>query len=133
MKTELAENVFDTAMIPSINQLKLNAHTPWGLLSLGATKDYPFGTGALLARNTRASALVLVIPYGPFRIVPAFWLARSYAQDGFSAYQADDQLPGASTNPDSATKNQLYMGPFITYAQGSIDLGWYPDLPTIPC
>lgn len=122
----VSRNAFDTAMIPSINQLKLNAHTPWGLLSLGATKDYPFGTGALLARNTRASALVLVIPYGPFRIVPAFWLARSYAQDGFSAYQADDQLPGASTNPDSATKNQLYMGPFITYAQGSIDLGWTP-------
>lgn len=122
----VSRNAYDTAMLPSINQLKLTGHLPWGTLSLGATKDYPFGTGALFARNTRASAFVLVIPYGPFRIVPAFWLARSYAQDGFAAYQADDQLPATTTNPDSATKNTFYFGPFITYSNGPIDFGWTP-------
>lgn len=120
----VSRNAYDTAMLPSINQLKLNAHTPWGILSIGATKDYPFGTGALFAKNTRASALVLVIPYGPFRIVPAFWLARSYAQDGYAAYAPGTALPATTTNPDSATKNQFYVGPFITYSQGPIDLGW---------
>lgn len=120
----VSRNAFDTAMLPSINQLKLTAHVPWGTLSLGATKDYPFGTGALFAKNTRASAFVLVIPYGPFRIVPAFWLARSYAQDGFASFNAANSLPTTTTSPDSATKNQFYIGPFITYSQGPLDLGW---------
>jgi hypothetical protein len=133
-----SRNAFDTAMIPSITQYRLTAHLPWGTLSVGATKDYPFGTGALLANNTRASALVLVIPYGPFRIAPAIWLARSWAQDGYASYNpqpannAGDplalsyQLPVYTTNPDSATKNQLYVGPFMTYANGPIELGWTP-------
>lgn len=120
----VSRNAYDTALLPSVNQLRLTAHLPWGVLSVGGTKDYPFGTGALLARNTRASALVLVLPYGPFRIAPAIWLARSFEQDGFRPYAAANTLPGYTTNPDGATKNQLYIGPFLTYTDGPIDFGW---------
>jgi hypothetical protein len=125
----LSTNAYDTALIPSISQFRLAAHLPWGTLSLGTLKPYPFGTGALFANNTRASAFVLVIPYGPFRIVPAFWVARSFTKDGYAGYDpanatASSHLPTWTTNPDSATKNQYYVGPFITYSNGPLDFGW---------
>ena len=68
-------NAFDTAMIPSINQMRLAVQLPWGIMSVGA-KDFPIGTGSFLGKNTRASALLFSLPYGPFRFIPAIWLAR---------------------------------------------------------
>ncbi len=77
-------SAFDTALIPSIGQLKLTVQLPWGVLSYGLAKDFPIGTGALFGYNTRASALVLVLPYGPFRFIPSVWLGRR--DDGYPAF-----------------------------------------------
>ena len=76
-------NAFDTAMIPSINQWKLKVQLPYGTLSVG-TKDFMVGTGAQWNYNSRGSALVFLIPYGPFVITPQLWLARR--PDGYGAF-----------------------------------------------
>ncbi len=119
----VSENAFDTALLPSINQLKLTVQLPWGVLSYGLAKDFPFGTGALLGHNTRASAFVLVLPYGPFRLIPSLWFARN--QDGFAnvdpvvSPRAD--VP-ALTNPDSGTKFSAFWAPALTYSNGPLEL-----------
>ena len=73
-------NAFDTASIISVEQWKTLVRMPWGILSLGM-KDFPVGTGATLAKNTRASAFLLVIPYGPLQGY-AQHLDESDANDG---------------------------------------------------
>ena len=121
----VSRNAFDTAMIPSISQFKLTAQIPWGILSLSTAKDFVFGTGALLGLNNRGSALVMIIPYGPFRIIPALWVARNYpVQEGYASYYPPDGLPSYTTSPDSATKNTAQAAGAITYSSGPVDLGW---------
>ncbi|MFA6221925.1 MAG: hypothetical protein WC647_06390 [Desulfomonilaceae bacterium] len=121
----VSRNAFDTAMIPSISQFKLTAQVPWGILSLSTAKDFVFGTGALLGFNNRGSALVMIIPYGPFRIIPALWVARSYpVQEGYASYYPPDGLPSYTNNPDSATRNTAQAAGAITYSNGPVDIGW---------
>ena len=122
----VSQNAFDTAMIPSINQFKLVFQTPWCIFSLGA-KDFPFGTGSLLGYNTRASALLALIPYGPFTFVPGIWVDRN--PDGWTAF-----LPyGLSTGPgpnslgpvtmDKGLKNTILWAMLGYYRNGPVDIG----------
>lgn len=120
----VSRNAFDTAMIPSISQYKLTAQTPWGILSLSAAKDFVFGTGALLGFNNRGSALTLVIPYGPFRIIPAFWIARSFpTYEGYAQFYPPGDLPVYTNSPDSAVKNTFQGATAITYSAGPLEMG----------
>ena len=121
----VSRNAFDTAMIPSISQYKLTAQTPIGILSISAAKDFVFGTGALLGYNNRGSALVLVIPYGPFRIIPALWIARSFpSYEGYASYYPPNELPQYTNSPDSAVKNTFQGACALTYSTGPLDMGW---------
>ena len=122
----VSENAYDTAMIPSINQFRVVAQLPWGTLSYGLTKDFPFGTGAVLGVNTRASALLVVVPYGPFRFLPGIWLARNTDGYGNLTPYTSPMLPAttaAAVNYDSGLKNRLYWAPAMTYSNGPLELG----------
>ena len=119
----------DTAMIPSISQWRLTSQLPWGVLSIGA-KDFPFGTGSLLGLNTRASALLMVIPYGPFRFMPSIWLSRN--PDGYTAFLPGDSPAilnaGGVTNSDIASydggmHNEIFWSFVFTYEAGPLNCG----------
>ncbi|MGO8878542.1 MAG: hypothetical protein ACLQMS_03390 [Desulfomonilaceae bacterium] len=123
-------NAFDTAMIPSINQYRLAVQLPWGIMSVGA-KDFPLGTGSFLGYNTRASALLFSLPYGPFRIIPAIWLARypdAWAT-GFTPYAQVLGTQPTSPNPntvvayDGGLHATTFWGLLFTYQNGPVDIG----------
>lgn len=120
----LSANGTDTAMIPSFSQWRLTTQLPWGVLSIGA-KDFPFGTGSLLGYNTRASALLFVLPYGPFRILPSIWLARN--PDGFGAFAPYGAGTGPAANSvvnyDGGRHHQIQWSTVFTYENGPINAG----------
>ncbi len=74
-------NGYDTAGVITVEQWITLISLPWGTISVGI-KSAPIGVGATLARNTRGSALALVIPHGPLKIVPGIWAGRSRFSDG---------------------------------------------------
>ncbi len=119
----VSQNAFDTAMIPSINQFKLVTKLPWGIVTFG-TKDFPFGVGALLAQNTRATALSMVIPYGPFVFWPMIWNSRN--PEGYGAF-----VPYTSTGPaansilsmDNGPHNTIFWAILYYYRNGPVDVG----------
>ncbi|MDA8405714.1 MAG: hypothetical protein M0T73_02495 [Deltaproteobacteria bacterium] len=119
----MSQNAFDTAMIPSVNQWHLTAQLPWGLLSAGA-RDFPWGPGAVLGYNTRNDSLLFVLPYGPFRIIPQFWLANN--PDGFGAflpYGGIGPLPNTVVNMDNGTHFPVWWSVVATYTNGPVDMG----------
>ncbi len=122
----MSQNAFDTAMIPSVNQWHLTAQMPWGLLSAGA-RDFPWGPGAVLGYNTRNDSLLFVLPYGPFRIIPQFWLANN--PDGFGAflpYSGSGQTgpaPNSVTNMDNGEHFPVWWSVVMTYTNGPLDVG----------
>jgi hypothetical protein len=92
-------------------QFRLTATMPWGVWSVGM-KDFPFGTGATLAYNTRAEEFLWVVPYGPFRVLAAFWLGR-----GIPPWES------WSTVPDNDTKPNIFQGYALTYDSGELSAG----------
>ena len=82
-------------------QFRLTATMPWGIWSVGM-KDFPFGTGATLAYNTRAEEFLWVVPYGPFRLLAAFWLGRGRFLESWN------------TVPDNDTKPNIFQGYAVT-------------------
>jgi hypothetical protein len=91
-------------------QFRLTATLPWGVWSIGV-KDFPFGTGATLGHNTRAEEALWVVPYGPFRLLGAVWLARGRFLESWG------------TVPDRDTKPTLFNGFAVTYDAGELSLG----------
>ncbi|MGO8822379.1 MAG: hypothetical protein ACLQT6_04715 [Desulfomonilaceae bacterium] len=119
----MSQNAFDTAMIPSFNQYKLVCQLPWFLLSLGA-KDFPFGTGALLGYNTRASALFAVIPYGPFLIEPGIWNSRNPEGWGdFVPYTSSGPGPNTVLDMDQGKHNVILWAVLGLYRSGPLEIG----------
>ena len=131
----MSQNAFDTAMTPSINQWHLTAQLPWGVLSVGA-RDFAWGTGAVLGYNTRNDSLLFVLPYGPFRIIPQFWLANN--PDGFGPFRPYGALGGALdpaadhtgpapntvTNMDNGDHFPVWWSVVMTYTNGPVDMGF---------
>ncbi|MGC8658035.1 MAG: hypothetical protein ACP5U1_03080 [Desulfomonilaceae bacterium] len=131
----MSQNAYDTAMIPSINQWHLTAQLPWGILSAGA-RDFPWGTGAVLGYNTRNDSLLFVLPYGPFRIIPQFWLANN--PDGFGSYIPYQSLgtrldpaaehtgpaPNSVVNMDNGEHYPVWWSVLMTYDSGPATLGF---------
>jgi hypothetical protein len=91
-------------------QFRLTATMPWGIWSVGM-KDFPFGTGATLGHNTRAEEFLWVVPYGPFRLLAAFWLGRGRFLESWN------------TVPDDDTKPNIFQGYALTYDSGEVSLG----------
>jgi hypothetical protein len=105
-------NAYDTASIGSWEQFRATIQLPLGIFSIGV-KDFPFGTGATLAYNTRAEAWLTVLPYGPFRILHGIWLARGRLGNQESWM----------VNPDGNTKPTLFQGILLTYDCGPFAFG----------
>jgi hypothetical protein len=99
----------NTAAIGAFTQLRATVQIPWGVLSYGV-KDFPLGTGANLAYNTRADAFLTVVPYGPFRFLWALWLVRG----------ADD---GQGVRADDDWKFDLLQGFIMTYDNANMSMG----------
>jgi hypothetical protein len=120
----LSQNAFDTAMIPSFNQYRVTINTPWCIFSLGA-KPFPFGTGALLGNNTRASALFAVIPYGPFLFEPGIWNSRG--PEGWAPnwvpYTGTGPGPNGVLSMDNGLHNTILWAPLFVYRSGPVDIG----------
>lgn len=107
---QTSDNAYDTASIGSWEQFRATVQLPYGVLSVGA-KDFPLGTGATTAFSTRSESFLLVLPYGPIRMLPALWLARSATADGWA------------TTPDSGRKPTVFAGYIMTYDSGPCSLG----------
>lgn len=103
-------NAYDTASIVSVEQFRATAQTPWAVLSMGC-KDFPFGTGASFARNTRLEAFLTVVPYGPFRFLHAVWLTNGRFVQSWN------------TTPDSQQKNSFFQALAATYENADLSLG----------
>jgi len=91
-------------------QFRATMQVPWGIFSIGL-KDFPLGVGATLGYNTRAEAFLTVIPYGPFRFLHGWWLARGRFLESWQ------------TVPDGDTKNDFFQGIIATYDMGSFSAG----------
>lgn len=91
-------------------QFRLTARMPWGIWSIGV-KDFPFGTGATLAENTRGEHFLWVVPYGPFRFISATWFGRGRFLESWN------------TVPDGDTKTTWFEGLGLTYDSGGLSLG----------
>ncbi len=107
---QTSDNAYDTASIGSWEQFRATVQLPYGVLSIGA-KDFPLGTGATTSFATRSESFLLVLPYGPIRMLPALWLARSSV------------LSGWQTTPDSGVKPSVFAGFIMTYDSGPCSLG----------
>jgi hypothetical protein len=91
-------------------QFRATITMPWAIWSIGL-KDFPLGTGATLAENTRAESMLWVVPYGPFRLLGAVWLGRSRHVESWA------------TIPDGEHKNEWFNGLIITYDAGEFSCG----------
>lgn len=107
---QTSDNAYDTAAIGSWEQFRATIQVPWGVLSLGV-KDFPFGTGASLSNGLRSEAALLVVPYGPMRILWGVWLARSVTGDGWG------------TEPDGDRKPSFFEGMLATYDAADLSAG----------
>ena len=79
-------------------------------MSIG-NKDFPLGTGALLSQAARSEAFLLIVPFGPIRILGGAWLARNALNAGWG------------TNPDADLKPTAFLSGVITYDSGPISAG----------
>ncbi|MDA8405716.1 MAG: hypothetical protein M0T73_02505 [Deltaproteobacteria bacterium] len=118
-----SQNAFDTGQLASFNQWKLGLRLPWGTASLG-NKDFMVGTGAQWGYNSRGSALVFLIPYGPFVITPQFWMERKPDGYGsFTPYTGTGPGMGTVVNMDPGEHPQVFWSPLLDYYNGPLHLG----------
>ncbi|MGO9122756.1 MAG: hypothetical protein ACLQPD_34705 [Desulfomonilaceae bacterium] len=106
----VSDNAYDTAGIGSWEQFRVTAQTPIAILSFGV-KDFGFGTGATLSKNTRTEAFVTTVPYGPFSFIHGIWLSQGAATDGFNE------------SPDGGRKNTFFQGVFLVYNAADLQVG----------
>lgn len=102
----------DTAGIGSWEQVRATVRTPWGILSYGM-KDFPFGLGLFTSQRTRGSAFVMVVPYGPFRFIPAFWHGNSVVNGTYTE----------NYRPSDDNKAFWFGGFLFTYDSGALSAG----------
>lgn len=103
----------DTIGIGSWEQVRATVQLPWGILSYGM-KDFPFGVGLFTTSELRGSAFVMVVPYGPFRFIPAFW-------QGYSTVNGVEA--GWSFRSDASNKAVWFGGLLMTYDNGPLSTG----------
>jgi len=106
----VSDNAYDTAAVGSWEQFRVTAQTPIAILSYGL-KDFPFGTGATLANNTRTEAFMTVVPYGPFSFIHGIFLSQGAATDGYNE------------SPDGGRKNSFFQCLFFRYDAASLQAG----------
>ncbi|MFA6221941.1 MAG: hypothetical protein WC647_06470 [Desulfomonilaceae bacterium] len=105
------EGAYNTAAIGSWEQVRATIQLPLFIISIGA-KDFPFGTGTNFANNSVSEAFLMIVPYGPFRLMWGNWLARN--RIGAASWE---------TVPDKDRKANFYGGFLFTYDNGPVQLG----------
>jgi len=108
-----SEAAYNTAAIGSWEQIRATVQLPIGTLSYGV-KDFPFGTGIQYANNTRTDSILMVVPYGPFRLLFGLWPG----QGGVTGLTSFD------TVPDRDTKWDYRYGAGFTYDNGPLSVGF---------
>jgi hypothetical protein len=115
--SQTSDSALSTAALFSIEQIKAVISTPIGFVSVG-TKDFPIGTGATFARNTREECIYFLAPNGPlthsFLIFPAEPSRRGDILTGLTGFYAI---------PDSGLKANYYIGLITQYDSGTGELG----------
>ncbi len=98
------------------NTFWVTAQTPWGIVVLGK-RPFSFGTGLILdgADNTTYEGLLIVAPYGPFRIGGAWMPWTQGSSDYF-------------TQSDKNAVQTLRVGGFFTYDSGPLSFGAITEL-----
>jgi len=93
--------------------LWFTAQTPWGILAVGK-RPFSFGLGTMLdgTYETSSDVVLLVAPYGPFRVGLGGYPWRSGA-----LYVGDLADKSGARNPET--------GGFVTYTAGSLDIGLF--------
>lgn len=103
-------NACDTLGLISVEQLWATIQIPWGLISVGA-RAFPFGTGATFGENTRSEMYLLVVPYGGFHFMFAFWPGST-------------RIPAIWSNvPDATRKNTSFQAVLFTFDYSRFSVG----------
>jgi hypothetical protein len=105
-------SAYNTAAIGSWEMVRFNAQLPWGTLALGL-RDFSFGNGIMYANNTATSSTLLVVPYGPFRLLGVAMLGESTLAS-----------QGWNTTPDIDQKLNWRFGAGFTYDNGPLSFGF---------
>jgi hypothetical protein len=120
----------NTASIIGVDEFKFAVLVPWGYLSFG-TKNFPIGTGATFARNTREESIYMAVPYGPFLLRAYLFPTEPPRLTGYGASSpgtsdegfALDKLSGWGTGPDGELVSKRYVGGIIEYLSGAVNVG----------
>lgn len=130
--SQTSDAAYNTASIISVEQFKVAFHLPWGVFSFG-TKNFPIGTGATFARNTREEAIYFLVPYGPFSFrtylfpgePPRAFGNRDFFTAGTAktASSLTHSWAGWATVPDGETKTSRFIGEVVEYQGGNIEFG----------
>jgi hypothetical protein len=130
--SQTSDAATNTASIISVDEFKFSVFVPWGYLSFG-TKNFPLGTGATLARNTREEAIYLAIPYGPLLLRAYVFPSEppriaGYSGDAGPAADLSETIglenaSGWGTSPDGELVSRRYLGGVLQYLSGETELG----------
>ncbi len=104
------------------NTLWCTAQTPWGIVALGK-RPFSFGSGLILdgADNTTYEGLLVVVPYGPFRIGAAWMPWTSSANQNYYYYGYG--YNGTYAMADKNAVQDVRLGGFVTYDSGALSIG----------
>jgi len=126
--SQTSDSAYNTASIISVEQFKVAFHLPWGVFSFG-TKNFPIGTGATYAKNTREEAVYFLVPYGPFSFRTYLFPGEPPRLGGASGPTATTTdawsyiWSGWGTGADGETKAQRSLGEVVEYQSGNMEFG----------
>ncbi|MEW6350875.1 MAG: hypothetical protein AB1646_17595 [Thermodesulfobacteriota bacterium] len=119
-----SDAAFNTASLLSVEQLKAIMILPVCTVAVG-TKNFPIGTGATYARNSREESIYAIVPYGP--------LSFHYYQ--FFTYPSGQRFPPELMNaiglpdrwdlvkPDIDLLSLAFTGLFVQYHACALEVG----------
>lgn len=128
--SQTSDSATSTASIISVDEFKFAFHLPWGIFAFD-TKNFPLGTGATFAENTREESIYMLVPYGPLSF--RFYLFPSEPPrltGGLGAAGANPagavlarDFSGWATAADGETKSERFLGLVTQYQAANLDLG----------
>jgi hypothetical protein len=117
------DGAYNTASLMSVEQLKGIVVFPIVTWAVGI-KNFPIGTGATYARNTREESVYAVVPYGPLSFHAYYFLTPPTGERFPNEFFRFLDIPGRwSVSGDSTLQSQAFMGLVTQYHSGNIELG----------
>jgi hypothetical protein len=133
--SQTSDAATNTASLISVDEFKFAVQVPMGFLSFG-TKNFPLGTGATFARNTREESIYFAVPYGPFLLrtylfpsePPRTSEAGGSATTGradfvSSSGQEATPIAGWGSRADGELVSRRYLGGVVQYLAGELEVG----------